>query len=156
MLSALKAGCLILIVLLPVLGKWQSPGERVPLSDKGYSTLYVQCRAGSLDQGDFMLDTGSGYVTLNESSLGKLRAAGEVSYVKNIRGRLANGEEQVVPVWRINRLVIAEKCVLHDVEAAVFPGKAREILGLSALKKMAPFTISMDPPSLLLQKCSDA
>jgi hypothetical protein len=40
------------------------------------------------------------------------------------------------------------------VEAAVFPGKTRQILGLSALKKAAPFIFSMDPPNLVLSNCT--
>ena len=154
MQALLKSTALIVILFLFLSGLGYGSGAVIPLRDKGFSTLYVQGRIGSLGQTDLMLDTGSGYVTINELSLSKLREAGEASYVKDIRGVMANGKEQVVPVWRIHRLVIADKCVLNNVEAAVFPGKTREILGLTALKKMAPFTVSMDPPSLALNQCN--
>jgi hypothetical protein len=36
----------------------------------------------------------------------------------------------------------------------VFPARTRQILGLSALNKAAPFTFSVDPPSLVLSNCA--
>jgi len=58
-----------------------------------------------------------------------------------------------VPVYVIRSLTIGENCRLRNVEAAVFPGATRQILGLSALKKAAPFTFSFDPPHLTLSNC---
>lgn len=128
----------------------------VPLHQKGASTFYVQGKLGSLAATDFMVDTGSGYLVINQESLAQLKQIGQAQYVKEIRGILANGKQFVVPVWRIASLTIANQCVLRNVEAAVFPGKTRQILGLTALKKAAPFSFSFDPPQLVFSNCTQA
>jgi len=126
----------------------------VPIHNKGASTFYIKGQLGNLSATDFMVDTGSGYLVINETSLAQLKQLGQAQYVKEIRGILANGKKFTVPVWRIASLTIADKCVLHDVDAAVFPGKTRQILGLTALKKAAPFSFSFDPPQLVFSHCT--
>lgn len=128
----------------------------VPIHEKGAATFYLQGKLGDLDYSDFMVDTGSGYLVINQESLALLKKSGQAGYVKDIKGILANGAEFIVPVWRVSSLTISEQCVLHDVEAAVFPGKTRQILGLTALKKAAPFTLSFDPPQIILSHCAQA
>lgn len=125
----------------------------IPLINHGASTFYVKARLGSQQKTEMMLDTGSGYMTINEDSLSRLKQKGEVTFVKKIGGILANGSRLVVPVWRINSLALSSGCVLHNVEAAVFPGKTRQILGLSALEKAGPLKLSFDPPQLTLLRC---
>lgn len=131
-------------------------GIAVPIHEKGAATFYLKGKLGNLDYADFMVDTGSGYLVINQESLAQLQKAGQAGYVKDIKGILANGKEFVVPVWRVSSLTISEHCVLHDVEAAVFPGKTRQILGLTALKKAAPFILSFDPPQIVLSHCAQA
>ena len=128
----------------------------VPIHKKGASTFYIKGQLGNLAVADFMVDTGSGYLVINEVSLAQLKQLGQARYVKEIRGILANGKKFVVPVWQIASLTIASKCVLHDVDAAVFPGKTRQILGLTALKKAAPFSFSFDPPQMVFSHCTQA
>ncbi|KPJ90781.1 MAG: hypothetical protein AMJ53_12940 [Gammaproteobacteria bacterium SG8_11] len=128
----------------------------VPIHDKGAQTFYVKGQLGSLDATEFMLDTGSGYLVINQESLAQLKESSQANYVKDIRGILANGDEFVVPVWKIASMTINEQCVLRDVEAAVFPGKTRQILGLTALKKAAPFIVSFDPPQIVFSHCDRA
>ncbi len=128
----------------------------VPIHTKGASTYYVKGKLGSLAAADFMVDTGSGYLVINQASLAQLKQNGQAKYVKDIRGILANGKKFVVPVWRIARFSIADQCVLRDVEAAVFPGKTRQILGLTALHKAAPFSLSFDPPQMIISHCTQA
>jgi predicted aspartyl protease len=101
-----------------------------------------------------MVDTGSGYLTINEGTLQALKRKDKARYVRKLQGVLANGSEMVVPVYTIGSVNIGGNCWLHDVEAAVFPGDARQILGLSALRKAAPFIFSVDPPSLVLSHCA--
>jgi hypothetical protein len=67
---------------------------------------------------------------------------------------LANGSEMTVPVYAVDAIAIGGNCWLHDVEAAVFPGNSRQILGLSALRRTAPFVFSVEPPELLLSRCA--
>jgi predicted aspartyl protease len=126
----------------------------VPIHEKGAATYYLKGKLGNLEYADFMVDTGSGYLVINQESLAKLKKNGQAGYVKDIKGILANGKEFIVPVWRISSLTITEQCVLRNVEAAVFPGKTRQILGLTALRKAAPFTVSFDPPQLVLSHCA--
>jgi predicted aspartyl protease len=102
---------------------------------------------------EFMVDTGSGYLTINEQTLIALQERQQVQYVKQLRAVLANGSELIIPVYAINQLRIGN-CTIRNVEAAVFPARTRQILGLSALNKAAPFTFSVDPPELMLSNCA--
>lgn len=122
---------------------------RVPMMDKGLATFYVPARIEGVGEVEFMVDTGSGYVTINQQTLNRLKARGGVRYVKQLVGVLADGSELHVPVYRLARLDVGT-CVIKDVDAAVFPGKTRNILGLSALSKAAPFVFSVDPAELVL------
>lgn len=153
-LSALHYSCLALGLILvssPVLA-----GEfdvTVPMHDKGRATYYVNAQVADLGASEFMVDTGSGYVTINEQTLNALQERKQAQYVKELRAILANGSELVIPVYAINQLRIGG-CTIHNVEAAVFPARTRQILGLSALNKAAPFTFSVDPPELVLSNCA--
>jgi predicted aspartyl protease len=128
-------------------------GTRIPMYDKGASTLYVKSHVSGLGATEMMVDTGSGYMTINEEALKTLSAQGKAHYVKPLLGVLANGQEIEVPVYRLDALRIGGDCWLRDVQAAVFPGRTRFILGLSALAKASPFIFEFDPPQLVLSNC---
>ncbi len=128
--------------------------SNIPMRDKGAATFYVDGEISGVGAVDLMVDTGSGYMTINEETLGILEASGGATYVKELSGVLADGSILTVPVYLIGQVRIGENCVLNDVEAAVFPGKTRQILGLSALRQAAPFIFSMDPPKLVLSNCT--
>jgi predicted aspartyl protease len=117
------------------------------------TTFYVEGRISGLGSVDLMVDTGSGYTTINEEMLARLKNIGSVRYVREMRGRLANGSEIDVPVYAIEALSVGGGCWLRDVEAAVFPGSTRAILGLNALQRTAPFIFSFEPPRLVLSNC---
>jgi predicted aspartyl protease len=127
---------------------------RVVMIEKAAATFYVPAQIAGFGPAELMVDTGSGYVTINEDTLAVLRRNGKARYVKQLRGVLADGSELTVPVYAISAIAIGGDCWLHDVEAAVFPGKSRQILGLSALRKTAPFVFSVEPPELLLSRCT--
>ncbi len=139
------------LVSTPVLG--DEFDVTVPMHDKGMATYYVNAQIADLGISEFMVDTGSGYLTINEQTLNALQERKQVQYVKELRAILANGTELVIPVYSINELRIGT-CTLRNVEAAVFPARTRQILGLSALNKAAPFTFSVDPPELVLSNCA--
>ena len=155
-LSALHYSCLALgltLVSSPVLA-----GEfdvTVPMHDKGLTTWYVHAQVADLGMSEFMVDTGSGYLTINEQTLTALQERKQAQYVKELRAILANGAELIIPVYTINQLRIGS-CTIRNVEAAVFPARTRQILGLSALNKAAPFTFSVDPPELVLSNCNQS
>ncbi len=102
---------------------------------------------------DFLVDTGSSYNTIDEHSLAILQTQGRASFVKDLTGILANGQRKQVAVYRIDVIRLGDECELHDVEAAVFPGRTRHILGLSGLRKAGNFTFSFEPPQLILSGC---
>lgn len=125
----------------------------VPMHDEGGSTYYVPVSIAGWGTGDFLVDTGASYMAINQTALDSLKANGQAEYVKQLSGTLADGGQIIVPVYRISSVIIGENCMLTDVEAAVFPGNTRNILGLSALRRAAPFQFSVDPPTLKLSGC---
>ncbi len=126
---------------------------RVPMMSKGAGTYYVKGAIQGLGPIDLMVDTGSGYLTINQNALEVLLREERARYVKKLRGVLADGSSLVVPVYALDEFTIGETCRFRSVEAAVFPGDTRFILGLSALTRAAPFTFAVDPPSLTLGNC---
>ncbi|MEJ2609683.1 MAG: retropepsin-like aspartic protease [Candidatus Thiodiazotropha sp.] len=125
----------------------------IPMHSKGANTFYISGKIGDMAPTDFMVDTGSSYMTINEATLAKLKMVGNPRYLRDLRGVLANGSEMRVPVYSVTNVLIGERCLLEEVEVAVFPGTTRQILGLSALLKTAPFTFSAEPPQLQLSNC---
>ena len=146
-------------VLLASLGVAAQAGDfqtRVAMTEKSAATFYVSAEIAGFGATELMVDTGSGYVTINEETLAVLQSNGHARYVKHLRGVLADGSELIVPVYAVSAIAIGGDCWLRDVEAAVFPGAARQILGLSALRKTAPFVFSVEPPELMLSRCAAA
>ena len=125
----------------------------VPMQNIGFGTYYVSVQLAGMADSKFMVDTGSGYVAINQASLDTLKQNNQVKYLRDIKGVMANGKSYIVPIWQVSSLTLNKECTLKDVEVAVFPGKTRQILGLSALKKAAPLEISFDPPQLVLGSC---
>jgi len=125
----------------------------VPMQLKDAHTYYITGQIGGISHSEFMVDTGSSYMMINEITLALLEESGDAQYLRELTGILANGEEMRVPVYTLSTVRIGADCELKDVEAAVFPGDTRQILGLSALSKAAPFIFSTEPPSLQLSHC---
>ncbi|THF62662.1 retropepsin-like aspartic protease [Pseudothauera rhizosphaerae] len=134
-------------------GEFNTP---IDMRVKGGTTYYVPGQIAGAGAVELMVDTGSGYMTINEDILETLRAGGQVRFLRTLRGRLANGNELNVPVYLLESVSIGDACWLHDVEAAVFPGNTRPILGLNVLQRAAPFIFSFEPPRLVLSHCDGA
>ena len=100
-----------------------------------------------------LVDTGSGYVALTRATFARIKDLPGVTYLREITGSMANGKQLNVPVYRVASLKLGESCVLTDVEVAVMPGATRDILGLSALRKVEPFALQLEPPVLYLSSC---
>lgn len=126
--------------------------KKIPMFSKGAATYYVDGFIEGVGKVEFMVDTGSGYMTINEVSLELLKEQSRAVYVKDLSGILADGTKRIVPIYQISTLEIGG-CQFQNIEAAVFPGKTRYILGLSALKKASPFAFSLEPPNLTLSHC---
>jgi hypothetical protein len=129
---------------------------RVAMKEKSAATFYVATDIAGVGTTEFLVDTGSGYATINEVTLKVLKSAGNARFVRNLQGVMADGSKRRVPVYLISGLNIGSECWLPDIEVAVFPGKSRQILGLSALRKAAPFVFSIDPPELQLSQCGQS
>lgn len=144
--------------LLAAMGSAQAArfDQQIPMRVTKASTFYVGGYLNGFGAVDMMVDTGSSYTTINRTTLDALEKKGAVTYVKDLTGIMADGSRKVVPIYRIASMSIGKGCILHDVEAAVFPGDTRYILGLSALKLAAPFVFSMNPPQLVLSNCADS
>lgn len=143
------AGTLCLVLAPAGAGEFDT---RIPMSSGGASTFYVQGQLGDLESTGFMVDTGSGYTTINQASLDQLNERNLANYERDLIGILADGSELRVQIYRISRLDLGDGCVMEDVEAALFPAK-RQILGLNVLNRAAPFIFSVDPPELVLSHC---
>jgi hypothetical protein len=125
----------------------------IPMTMGTATTYYVQGSFGNLEATDFMVDTGSGYLSINTSTLDTLLKQGLATYQRDLPGVLADGTQIEVPVYRVSQFSIGP-CKLQDVEAVVFPSTRRQIIGLNVLTRSAPFTFSVDPPELVLSHCS--
>lgn len=132
------------------------PRFDVPMQNQGASTFYVQSTIQGSEECMMLVDTGSGHSVINEVTLESLKASGDASFIKNLKGMMADGSTKIVPLYRISAITIGESCVIRDVEAAVLPNNARQILGISTLQRAAPFGLSFDPPTLSLSGCETA
>lgn len=146
--------CVMILFLVIASVSSAASKNLIPMENIGLGTYYVKVKLAEMPEGQFMVDTGSGYMTINEQSLRILQQQNRVKFVKDIKGILANGNALIVPIWEVSSITINDQCTLHNVEVAVFPGKTRQILGLSALKKAAPLELSFDPPMLSLGNCA--
>lgn len=131
-------------------------GSVIPMEQKPAQTYYIEGSVEGLGNTEFMVDTGSGYMTLNEDTLTVLMEKGKATFSKKLEGIMADGSRKVVNVYRISSINIGGNCEIRDIEAAIFPGRTRQILGLTALKKAAPFILSFDPPQLILSGCKSS
>lgn len=132
----------------------QEFGTSISIYDKGKETYYVEGFITGLGTVDFLVDTGSSYMAIDEEALKVLKTQNQARYVKDLIGVMADGSSKQVPVYLIGQVTVGSQCILYNVEAAVLPAKTRYILGLSALKKASPFAIHTEPlPKLVLSHC---
>lgn len=131
----------------------EEAGTDVPMQIKQSGAYYVPVELGGAVQSELMLDTGSEYLVVNEKTLRQLKDKAQVKYIKDVTGVMADGSEIRVPVYHLAHLNIGDRCMIENVEVAVFKGNTRQILGLSALRKVAPFSVSVEPAGLTLSNC---
>lgn len=146
--------CLLTTILLLCLGSSaRAVDNRIPVLEKSGATLYVAGTIEGYGATEFLIDTGASHVAINEELLEVLERGGHVRFLRRLTGTMADGRRRAIPIYSIRSIVIGKDCVLTDVEAAVLPGNTRNILGLSALRRAAPFTVSLDPPAISLGGC---
>ncbi len=148
--------CKLLIITLATLVGSVALADTVSLDmhQAQSGNFYVRASmAGTVDT-DLLLDTGSGYVSLSQSTFDRVSASSEPQFTRHIFGRMANGKVEKVALYTIAELRLAENCVLRDIEVAVFPKADRDILGLNALSRMQPFTMQLAPAKLTSAGCT--
>ena len=121
--------------------------------DKGKIAYYISSAIGKYGETEFMIDTGAGHTAITRATLNKLRGQVAVQFVKNVSGTLANGSKLALPLYRVASMHIGRKCTISDVDVVVLPNATRNIIGMSALKKVAPFALAVNPPRLMLSNC---
>lgn len=131
----------------------ESPQHHIPLKRHSASTYYMQGSIGNLSEAELLIDTGSSYTAINETMLTGLLEQGQARYLRDLRGTMANGSIQTVPLYRITSIRLGETCWVANVDAAVMPGNTRPILGMSLLARVSPFLFSTQPPTLRLSNC---
>lgn len=117
----------------------------IDLASSGVGTLHLGARLGNQVESEFLLDTGSAFVVLSEEIRKELAAEGALTPVRRLRAVMANNATTSAQVYRVSALSVGPGCVVRDIEAVAIPGARKNILGLSALRSMAPFTIHLDP-----------
>lgn len=146
---------IISLILDSSLAIAESPVTRVPMHSAGTATYYVKGQIEGYGRTELLVDTGSGYSTIGEDALDVLIEEGSATYLRDLNGIMADGTRRVVPLYMISGITLGSNCVIRKVEVAVFPSKTRPILGLSALRKVAPFMFSIEPPTLMLSRCEE-
>jgi len=131
----------------------EKPRTSIALESQGSQTFYIDSMIHGAGETRLLVDTGSGYSVINEETLQALQEQGHARYIKQLKGVMANGATQVVPLYEISAITLGDSCVVRNVQAAVFPKANRQILGISTLLKTAPFEISVSPPTLTLTGC---
>lgn len=151
-----------LIACLGMLLAWHAPGDAeqfahvVPMQQHDSGQYYVLGVLSGGVETDFLVDTGSGYVALSKETFERVERSSGTEYVRDIVGAMANGRMMKVPIYRVAELAISGECRLENVEVAVLPSGARNILGLSALRRVEPFAMQLSPPQLWLSHCTAA
>ena len=143
------------ILLLSTLGLAEA-GEfshAVPMSEKGTATYFITATIGH-HSAELLVDTGAGFATLNESLIERLLDDGEARRSGEIEAVLANGAAIILPVFTIAAMHLGN-CLVEDVEVAQTPPNASNLLGLSVLRKAAPFSFSLEPAELKLSHCHE-
>ncbi len=151
-----RIGSIILSVFFSVLAHAADLQHQVLLKSSRAHTYYIEGQFAGGKPSMFLLDTGSSYTVINSANLELLRQNGMVEYLKELDGRLADGSQLAVPLYRVSTITLDGHCVVRDVEVAVFPNADRQILGLSTLRKLSPILFTTDPPSLKLSNCTVA
>ena len=127
--------------------------SKIAMFQADSGNFYVKGRFGNEESTDFLVDTGSGLVILSEPAFKRIAVMAGNKPVSRKAARMADGRTKAINVYSVEQLVLGENCRIGPLEVAVIPGATRNILGLSALNKAAPFAIYTSPPTLALSGC---
>lgn len=139
--------CFFLLSLFTTAFAVSAEPQGIALSKQGMGTLYVEATINNALKTSFLVDTGSGLVTLNRKTFTALTRNANVTSMGYIAARMANGQIQKLQRFSVSSINVGGNCDLGAVEVAVIPSGAN-ILGINALLKVAPFTISANELTL--------
>ena len=124
--------------------------HNIPLVQSAGGTLYLEATIESKLKASFLLDTGSSLLTLNQATFDALTRYQKLPEVRTSAARMANGKILTVSQYQLSSIRIGDRCEVGPVRVAVLP-KGNNILGINALLRVAPFTITSD--SVILGGC---
>ena len=146
---------LAILSLLPYLAQAELMSSvSLPMWQQGTGGYYVRGVFAGEIESELLVDTGSSYVVLSRSTFAKLKRNGATEPQRTIRGTTAAGRSVEAKVYLISELALSEACVLRDIEAVVLPNADRDILGLSALRRLQPFSLNFEPAALTISACT--
>lgn len=153
MLMRILLACLLaLTTYLPAYATGPE-AQTVALQRHVAGTFYVNAQVHGAGDMQLLVDTGSSFMVLGEDVLQSLEQQGLAALHHKVRGRMADESVRIVPIYTVSALRLGKSCWLNDVQTAAFPAGSRPILGMRALGRLAPFTMSMSPASLNLNQC---
>ena len=122
----------------------------ISLEQHAGGTLYLDATLDSSVQASFLLDTGSSLLTLNEQTFKALTRNKTLTATSKAAARMANGKIVTVSQYRLDSVRIGGHCEVGPVDVSVLP-KGNNILGVNALLKAAPLTLTAE--ALTLSGC---
>ena len=123
----------------------------VPMKPSGSGSFVVTASMAGVEA-NFLLDTGASMVTLNREVFEQVKAQGGVLPAGQVAARTASGRLEMLQLYRIEEFSLGG-CELGPLEVAVLKRGGRNLLGMSALTRSAPFAVSTTPPALGLSRC---
>nr|MBV6630005.1 clan AA aspartic protease [Oceanococcus sp. HetDA_MAG_MS8] len=130
--------------------------QDVVLEQRPSGGLYVNARIGAETPSAFLVDTGAGYSSISQKLFRRLQRKNALVHIDRVAARMADGRLRAMDIYQAQSLQVGDNCELGPVEVAVLPGSQRNILGMSALAKAAPFMLGVNPPSMRLSHCAVA
>lgn len=128
----------------------------LPMWQQGMGGYYVRGVFGGGIESELLVDTGSSYVVLSRDTFNRLKRDRAMTFQRTIRGTTAAGRVMKADVYSISRLTLGGDCVLRNVEAVTLPSADRDILGLSALRRLQPFALQFEPAALTVSACGSS
>lgn len=153
MLRIATIGLIVVSLLSSHASAEAEPAVSMPLHQQGAGGYYVRGVLGGAVEADMLVDTGSTYVVLSGATFAKLKSQGHPVYQRTISGATAAGRVLDARVFLVSELALGDVCVLRDVEVVLLPGAERDILGLSALRRLQSFALEFDPATLTASAC---
>lgn len=127
----------------------------VPMVDSGAGSFSVSASFGDDLPTEFLVDTGAGLTTISRNLFRTLQRTRDLRPVRRVAARLANGRLHALDVYRIEDFRLGDQCAIGAIEVAVMANDGRNILGMSALAKTAPFGLHLTPAALAVTHCRD-